>query len=316
MIFLYLGIGFIIIEVITIVLLCNRNKKLEALRQKQVCELREELNQKKEIDENEFIKELEQKKQYVQFCNDLQEKKKLQQDKVDAELQGLVDSERERLLGKVNMEIEKQRRAFEDDLYKYIAQCNLQKNEINEEMEQLKTQLLQLKSARELTIESYKKEQEILEQQDYYRIKLSEADKEDIKVLRSIEPRLTNREALNKLIYDVFIKQPMNDMLFRVLGDKEKCGIYKITHIPSQKVYIGQSVNIRRRWTSHIKSAYNIGDIAHQKVHDAMADEGIDNFTFEVIEEVSKDRLNEREKYWINYYKSQDWGYNNTSGNK
>lgn len=47
-----------------------------------------------------------------------------------------------------------------------------------------------------------------------------------------------------------------------------------------------------------------------------MADEGIDNFTFEVIEEVSKDRLNEREKYWINYYKSQDWGYNNTSGNK
>ena len=52
MIFLYLGIGFIIIEVITIILLCNKNKKLEALRQKQVCELREELNQKKEIDEN------------------------------------------------------------------------------------------------------------------------------------------------------------------------------------------------------------------------------------------------------------------------
>ena len=196
MIFLYLEIGFIIIEVITIILLCNRNKKLEALRWKQVCELREELNQKKEIDENEFIKELEQKKQeytdkyiefqekqnkqYVQFCNDLQEKKKLQQDKVDAELQGLVDSERERLLGKVNMEIEQQRRAFNDDLYKYIANCNLQKDKINEEMEQLKTQLLQLKSARELTIESYKKEQEILEQQDHYRIKLSEADKEDI----------------------------------------------------------------------------------------------------------------------------------------
>lgn len=93
MIFLYLGIGFIIIEIITIILLCNKNKKLEALRQKQVYELREELNQKKEIDENEFIKELEQKKQeytdkyiefqeqqnkqYIQFCNDLQEKKKL-----------------------------------------------------------------------------------------------------------------------------------------------------------------------------------------------------------------------------------------------
>jgi hypothetical protein len=34
MIFLYLGIGFVIIEIITIVLLCNRNKKLEALRWK------------------------------------------------------------------------------------------------------------------------------------------------------------------------------------------------------------------------------------------------------------------------------------------
>lgn len=329
MIFLFLGIGFIAIEIITILVLCNRNKKLEALRWEQICELREELNQKKEVDEREYAKELEQKKQeytnkylqfqeqqnkqYNQFCNDLEEKKRLQQDKIDAEIQGLVDSERERLLGQVNIEVEKRRRAYNDSLKEYITKCNLQKEEIAEEIEQIKTQLLQLKSARELTIESYKKEQEILEQQDYYKIKLSEADKEDIKVLRSIEPRLTNREALNKLIYDVFIRQPMNDMLYRVLGDKDKCGIYKITHIPSQKVYIGQSVNIKRRWTSHIKSAFNIGDIAHQRVHDTMAEEGIDSFTFEVIEEVSKDRLNEREKYWINYYKSQDWGWNQKS---
>lgn len=104
-------------------------------------------------------------------------------------------------------------------------------------------------------------------------------------------------------------------MLFRVLGDKDTCGIYKITHIPSQQVYIGQSVNIRRRWASHVKSAYHIGDIAHQKIHDAMAKEGIDNFTFEVLEETTKNKLNEREKYWINYYKSYDYGYNNTKGN-
>ena len=58
----------------------------------------------------------------------------------------------------------------------------------------------------------------------------------------------------------------------------------------------------------HVASCYDLVEKFGYPVYDLNnLHEGInkiDNFTFEVIEEVSKDRLNEREKYWINYYKS------------
>lgn len=42
---------------------------------------------------------------------------------------------------------------------------------------------------------------------------------------------------------------------------------------------------------------------------------GIDNFSFEIIEECEKDKLSDREKYWINYYNSiSPNGYNLTEG--
>lgn len=45
-----------------------------------------------------------------------------------------------------------------------------------------------------------------------------------------------------------------------------------------------------------------------------MAEEGIWNFTFELLEECSRDKLNEREKYYIDFYKSNLYGYNLTKG--
>lgn len=43
---------------------------------------------------------------------------------------------------------------------------------------------------------------------------------------------------------------------------------------------------------------------------------GIENFLCETIEEVSNDKLDEREKYWINYYDSYNNGYNSTLGGR
>ena len=45
-----------------------------------------------------------------------------------------------------------------------------------------------------------------------------------------------------------------------------------------------------------------------------MEKDGIDNFTFELIEEVNKSQLTEREKYWINFYKAKDYGLNEKNG--
>ena len=88
----------------------------------------------------------------------------------------------------------------------------------------------------------------------------------------------------------------------RVLGNKKPSGIYIITYIPTGEIYIGRSTDIANRWIEHVKSAFNLGTIAHSSLHTKMEEKGIWNFTFQILEEVPKDKLNEREKYWINVY--------------
>ena len=47
-----------------------------------------------------------------------------------------------------------------------------------------------------------------------------------------------------------------------------------------------------------------------------MQQEGVWNFSFELMEECSRTELNEKEKFWIQMYQSDIYGYNSTSGNK
>lgn len=41
---------------------------------------------------------------------------------------------------------------------------------------------------------------------------------------------------------------------------------------------------------------------------------GPEEFMYEVLEKCAREELNERERYWIDFYSSTDWGYNTTSG--
>lgn len=119
-----------------------------------------------------------------------------------------------------------------------------------------------------------------------------------------------NSEALNRLIYDVFIKKPLGDLLLRIIGENTYGGIYKITNLDTQRAYIGRSTDIKKRLTEHVKGAFNISTIADQEIHRVMGREGVDKFSFEVLEKVEKEKLNEREKYWIDFYQTQSYGYN------
>lgn len=83
-------------------------------------------------------------------------------------------------------------------------------------------------------------------------------------------------------------------------------GIYKITKISNGKSYIGQSNNIERRFKEHQQKGASSRiplDIAIQKY-------GIHAFAYEILEECSLNKLNEREQYWINYYDTINNGYN------
>ena len=87
-------------------------------------------------------------------------------------------------------------------------------------------------------------------------------------------------------------------------------GIYKITKKENGKCYIGQSNDCERRFKEHQTK----GESSRIPVDVAIKKYGKDAFTYEVIEECSIEKLNERESYWIRYYNSIEKGYNCSEG--
>ena len=89
-------------------------------------------------------------------------------------------------------------------------------------------------------------------------------------------------------------------------------GIYKITNKINGKVYIGQSVNIFKRWSVHgnMNRVTNKSQVISKAIHKY----GIESFTFEVLELCTKELLNSREIYWVSKFNSYKVGYNATSG--
>jgi group I intron endonuclease len=82
-------------------------------------------------------------------------------------------------------------------------------------------------------------------------------------------------------------------------------GIYKITS-PSNKIYVGQSIDIERRF-----KIYKRLDCKGQtKIYRSLIKYGCDNHIFELIEECNIDQLKEREIYWKQYYNSVNDGLN------
>ena len=95
--------------------------------------------------------------------------------------------------------------------------------------------------------------------------------------------------------------------------------IYKITNKKNGKVYIGKHCGeTEHRWKTHLKNALDISRPEH--LYRAMRAHGVENFTYKVLEthpmDVGDDFLNDREKFFINKYKSlsNQNGYNMTIG--
>jgi group I intron endonuclease len=76
------------------------------------------------------------------------------------------------------------------------------------------------------------------------------------------------------------------------------CGIYKIENKINGKKYIGQSIDIHRRWVDHRRDIKARNYFLYQ----AFKKYGISNFSFEIIEECTEEELNEKEAYWIKFY--------------
>lgn len=144
----------------------------------------------------------------------------------------------------------------------------------------------------------------------FYTIQIPEDYQSDIEfLLQNVSPKIKHPDIINKLIWSEYVKSNLDDTFKRV-GIEAKSGIYKITNINTGKAYIGKSTDIKKRLSDHIKSSIGITTIAHQDIHDAIFKEGLWNWSIECLTYCEKDQLSELEKYYITFFKTQEFGYN------
>ena len=262
----------------------------------EISSLSEQLSTKQELTSSllqQLDKEAESRKELLNsnFSHYYENKKRDYENDLKFMLEQILSSANEELFNALN-----------------INQENL--NRANEELQELSAQIEDYKRNRDVINEEISRQREIDEQVDFYRVCLSEEAKEDISLLSSIMSKLSKKEAFNKLLYDTYVSKPVQEMIKRVLKGRAPSGIYKITRLKTKEVYIGRSSDIKTRWQQHCKSAFNVGTIAHSQLHTTMERDGIENFTFELLEECPKENLNERETYWIKFFGAKEFGLN------
>ena len=158
--------------------------------------------------------------------------------------------------------------------------------------------------------------QQEMEKQErlFYTIQLPEEFQEDIEyLLTTVSDKVKHPDIISKLVWAEYVK-PNLDNTFKRIEIKTEPGIYKLTSLANGMAYIGKSTDVKKRIADHFKSSIGIKSIADQAVHHAILKEGFWNWTIEILTYCEKERLNELEKYYIEFFKSQEFGYNKNSG--
>lgn len=90
--------------------------------------------------------------------------------------------------------------------------------------------------------------------------------------------------------------------------------IYKITNKLTNKVYIGQTTrHYRERWKEHLRDRNKL-PYCNWPLYRMLNSTPSEQISWEILEEVDNELLNEREQYWISFYNSKEDGYNCTTG--
>lgn len=189
-------------------------------------------------------------------------------------------------------------------------------DELAEMLDNERMELNKISRVRAAAIQAQIKEKEIKEQSAFYCLNISKLDLDDIEVLERIKPKLHQPRILSMLIWSTYYQKPMTALCNNILTKDTVCGIYKITNQTNDMCYIGQSVDIAKRWKDHVKCGLGIDTPASNKLYKAMQEDGLHNFSWELLQACDRDELDEREKYYIELYQSKEYGYNSTAGNK
>mgnify|MGYP003500083303 FL=1 len=180
---------------------------------------------------------------------------------------------------------------------------------LNEKIQFEESQLEDLRHKVEVAVAYNKRNEENKNKTDFYKLNLTQDDLDEIYELRKIISHFRNPEPVNKVIWKTYYEKPYTDLVGRVIGSGVHCGIYKITNLQNNMCYVGQSTNIAERWKQHIKRGLGADTPTHNKLYPIMQAVGVENFSFEIIEECTKSQLNDREDYWQDFFKAKEFGY-------
>ena len=249
------------------------------------------------------------------------------QNKINEDITRSIEEKKQQL---ITLQEDVNKRFIEIDVDKenYEKQVAQHKSDLEESIQSIMQKYLNEEKQLSETIKGYeqkiqayieeeKRREEMNSQLDFYRLTLTESEINDVIRLMEFSSTISRPDVLRKLIYKTYFEKQMNDLLGRIVGaNSEVSGIYKITHIESKKSYIGQTINIKDRWRTHLKRGLGIDTPITNKFYNSMMQLKPWNFTWEVIEYCPKEQLNEKEKYWIDFHQTNSWGWNSKGGNR
>ena len=318
---------FLIISIVCIIISYKGNKKWKIIEEAKNEELKDIFKERWDKEEKEFnLKKqkldtaingykallVEKEKRYEEVNQDLDLYRKGKIEEIDSA--GAEYEKRKQLI--IDKGIEEYRALTNDFFGAELDLKNQQLEQLNKDLDITRNILEIERSKRDAINEEILRQRKIAEEQDFYKIHFTEADKKDIEILRPIAPRLQHPEVINKIIWSSYYQKPLAELRKRLLPNGDVSGIYKITRIKTNEIYIGQSTSIDRRFQDHVKTALGVGTLANSQFHRVMSEDGPENFYFEILEEVEKDKLRERESYYISWFKSDKFGLNTLSGDK
>lgn len=311
----------IIILLMLVIILLFINTSIKKIDAREAQLKVEELQHKNKVLQYEIQQQQDEKEKYSSKINNLiQEKEKLDTE-INQKKICLVNYEKDIELDYQNKQqqmknaaslyfdsLEKSYKTKEEEYDKKCAALVSEMADMQSQYAEIQSQLVQGAAAA-------LREREKKEKINFYKLKLSDSDSIDIKELFELRKRFRNPSALSKLVWSEYFLKQTSELCNRVLGTNTKCGIYKITNLISNQAYIGQSVDIASRFKQHIKCGLGIDAPASNKLYKSMIEDGVWNFSFELLEECPKDKLNERESFWIDLYQTNKVGLNSTKGN-
>lgn len=340
----YLTIGLLLFSILLIVIIVNISKKknkvnqeFNELKNKRKEELKDYYSEEAQIYQKELELEKESKKHSINSeIISLEHKvanlkvqlneKEHRYNEVNQDLE-VYRKEKIKEIDKAAESEEKRQKLIIDrsiDTYR-----DLQINKANEvllkmltakelkekEIEEIQNELEEERSKRAAINEEIRKNEEKERYNEIHSVQLTDNEKEDIHFLLSLEDKLHNKQILYKLVWSTYLQQAYKNTFHNILGNRDpKNVIYCIENINTGKKYIGKtSAEVSKRWTEHIKTSLNIGSIKTTNIHKALYNHW-DEFIFYILAETEKDKLSEMEKYYINFYESDKYGYNIKAG--